>query len=51
VSVREKFWVGPWFASNAKNIIRHAYDDCGHFTCQIVGVEDFQFLALCKCDK
>jgi len=25
VSVREEFWVSPWFVSQAKNVIRSAY--------------------------
>jgi len=25
VSVREEFWVSPWFVSQAKNVIRGAY--------------------------
>ena len=30
VSVREEFWVSPWFVSHAENVIRGAYDG-GHF--------------------
>ena len=41
VSVREEFWVSPWFVSHAKNVIRGAYDDRGHFRCYIVGVRFF----------
>ena len=29
VSVREEFWVSPWFVSHAKNVIPGAYDDDG----------------------
>ena len=36
VSVREEFWVSPWFVSHAKNVIRGAYDDGGHFHCNII---------------
>ena len=38
VSVREKFWVSLWFVSHAKNVIRGAYYDGGHFNCYIVEV-------------
>ena len=38
VSVREEFWVSPWFVSHAKNVIRGAYDDGGHFNSYIVEV-------------
>ena len=38
MSVREESWVSPWFASHAKNVIRGAYDDGGHFHCYIVEV-------------
>ena len=31
VSVREEFWVSPWFVSHAKNVTRGAYDGGGHF--------------------
>jgi len=41
VSVREEFWVSPWFVSHAKNVIRGAYDDGGHFHCYIVKVRFF----------
>ena len=41
VSVREKFWVSPWFVSHAKNVIRGAYDDGGHFYYYIVEVGFF----------
>ena len=41
VSVREEFWVSPWFVSHAKNVIRVAYDDGGHFHCYIVDVRFF----------
>ena len=41
VSVREEFWVSPWFASHAKNVIRGAYDDGDHFHCYIVEVRFF----------
>ena len=41
VSVREEFWVSPWFVSHAKNAIRGAYDDDGHFHCYIVEVRFF----------
>ena len=41
VSVREEFWVSPWFVSHAKNVIRGAYDDGGHFHCYIVEVRFF----------
>jgi len=33
VSVREEFWVSPWFVSHAKNVMRGASDGCGHSTC------------------
>ena len=36
-SVREEFWVSPWFVSHAKNVIRGAYDG-GHFNSYIVEV-------------
>jgi len=38
VSVKEEFWVSPWIVSHAKNVIRGAYDDGGHFICYIVEV-------------
>ena len=41
VSVREEFWVSPRFVSHAKNVIRGAYDDDGHFHCYIVEVRFF----------
>ena len=41
VSVKEEFWVSPWFVSYAKNVIRGAYDDSGHFNCYIVEVRFF----------
>ena len=41
VSVREEFWVSPWLVSHAENVIRGAYDDCGHFTCYVVEVRLF----------
>ena len=31
MSVREEFWVSPWLVSHAENVVRGAYDDCGHF--------------------
>ena len=39
--VREEFWVNPWLVSHAKNVIRGAYDDCGHFNCSVVGARLF----------
>ena len=41
VSVREEFWVSPLFVSHAKNVIRGAYDDGGHFHCYIFEVRFF----------
>ena len=41
VSVREEFWVSPWLVSHAENVIRGAYDDCGHFNCYVVEVRLF----------
>ena len=41
VSVREEFWVSPWFVSHAKNVIRGAFDDGGHFNCYLVEVRFF----------
>ena len=41
VSVREEFWVSPWLVSHAKNVIRGAYDGCGHFNCYVVEVRFF----------
>ena len=38
VSVREEYWVSPWLVSPAENVIRGAYDDCGHFNCYVVEV-------------
>ena len=38
MSVKEEFWVSPWFVSRAKNIIRGAYDDGGQFHCNKVEV-------------
>ena len=28
---REEFWASPWLVSHAENVVRGAYDDCGHF--------------------
>ena len=39
VSVRGEFWVSPWRVSHAENVIRGAYDDCGHFNCYVVEVK------------
>ena len=41
VSVREEFWVSPWFVSHAKNVICGAYGHGGHFHCYIVVVRFF----------
>ena len=38
MSVREEFWVSSWLVSHAENVIRGAYDDCGHFNCYEVEV-------------
>ena len=35
------FWVSPWLVSHAENVIRGAYDDCGHFNCYLVEVRFF----------
>ena len=41
VSVRGQFLVSPWLVSHAENVIRGAYDDCGHFNCYVVEVRLF----------
>ena len=46
MSVREEFWVSPWLVSHAENVIRGAYDDCGHFYCYVV---DAIYLKLVAC--
>ena len=41
-----------WLIYNVvSNVIRGAYDDCGHFNCCIVDVRFFNFLALCTCKE
>ena len=46
VLVREEFWVSPWLVSHAENVIRGAYDDCGHFNCYVVEVRLFNASSL-----
>ena len=51
MSVREEFWVSPWLVSYAENVLRGAYDDCGHFTCHVVEVfhrAAYNFARLCS---